>query len=137
MSSAPSQIQPPSDPAQAAINALREEIDQVDRELMSLLNQRARLALDIGRLKKNAGLPVFVPERECDLLDKLAQGNHGPLPNRYLVNVFREVISACRSVQHVRGSRIERERKECADTGRLFQPGDKRQLGKGSGRLRL
>lgn len=71
----------------------------MDRELMSLLNQRARLALDIGRLKKNAGLPVFVPERESDLLDKLAQGNHGPLPNRYLVSVFREVISACRSVQ--------------------------------------
>ncbi|BEQ14271.1 prephenate dehydratase [Desulfoferula mesophila] len=99
MNSAPSQIQPPSDQAQTAINALREEIDQVDRELMSLLNQRARLALDIGRLKKNAGLPVFVPERESDLLDKLAQGNHGPLPNRYLVSVFREVISACRSVQ--------------------------------------
>ncbi|MBV1750051.1 MAG: prephenate dehydratase [Desulfarculus sp.] len=99
MNTMPSQTAPEANPSQEAIAALRDEIDQVDRELMALLNQRARLAMDIGRLKQAAGLAVFVPERECDLLDNLTKGNHGPLPDRYLLNVFREVISACRSVQ--------------------------------------
>ncbi|MCF8064861.1 MAG: prephenate dehydratase [Desulfarculaceae bacterium] len=99
MTTMPSPAEPQASPASDAIAALRDEIDQTDRELMALLNQRARLALDIARLKQAAGLPVFVPERECDLLDKLAKGNHGPLPDRYLCNIFREVISACRSVQ--------------------------------------
>ncbi|MCB2192224.1 MAG: prephenate dehydratase [Deltaproteobacteria bacterium] len=99
MNTVPSQALPEAGPANEAIGALRSEIDQVDRELMNLLNKRARLAMDIGRLKQAAGLPVFVPERECELLERLAEGNHGPLPDRYLVNVFREVISACRSVQ--------------------------------------
>lgn len=105
MNTVPSQAAPqtgaaePANPATEAIGVLRDEIDQLDRELMGLLNQRARLALEIGRLKQAAGLPVFVPERESDLLDKLAKGNHGPLPDAYLRNIFREVISACRSVQ--------------------------------------
>ncbi len=86
-------------PALDTITALRDEIDQVDAELVQLLSQRARLALEIGRLKQTAGLPVFVPERESDLLDKLTQGNRGPLPDDFLRNIFREVISACRSVQ--------------------------------------
>ena len=105
MTTMPSQAMPETgaakldNPAAEGIKVLREEIDRIDRELLGLLNQRARLALKIGRRKQAAGMPVFVPERENDLLDKLAKSNRGPLPDGYLRNIFREVVSACRSVQ--------------------------------------
>ena len=78
------------------IDTLRREIDRVDDELAALLQRRAALAQDIGRLK--GGAPAYRPERESQILNRVAQ-KPGPLPAERVAAVFREVISACRGME--------------------------------------
>ncbi len=82
------------------LKALRSTIDDVDRRLVQLLNERARLAQQIGELKQAEGAPVYRPEREAEVLRRVAAGNAGPLSDAGLLAIFREVISACRSLEH-------------------------------------
>src|SRR5688572_11762453 len=79
------------------IKKLRDDIDRIDDELAGLINRRARLAQAIGELKGAA--PAYRPERETEILRRLAAANKGPLPAERLSAVFREVISACRSLE--------------------------------------
>ena len=67
----------------------RTEIDEIDRELLRLLNRRARLAMKVGALKKNAGLPCCDEEREHEVLTRLQQANGGPLDSRAIAKLFR------------------------------------------------
>jgi chorismate mutase/prephenate dehydratase len=78
------------------IQRLRGEIDRVDDELAALLERRAALAQKIGGLKH--GAPAYRPEREAEVLRRVAQ-NAGVLPAERLTAVFREIISACRSLE--------------------------------------
>jgi chorismate mutase / prephenate dehydratase len=77
----------------------RTEIDEVDRELLQLLNRRARLAMKVGSLKKAAGLPFCDPEREQTVLHTLQQANTGPLDRRAITKVFRRIIRESRRVE--------------------------------------
>ncbi len=77
----------------------RTRIDELDRQLLGLLSQRAALAIDIGRAKRDAGAPVFVPEREQDILDELTRLNPGPLPAAAIRAIWSEILSASRSLQ--------------------------------------
>jgi chorismate mutase/prephenate dehydratase len=79
------------------IARLRRDIDGVDDELLRLLNQRAALASRVGALKK--GAPVYRPEREAEILRRMARANPGPLAAERVTSVFREVISACRGLE--------------------------------------
>jgi len=79
------------------IDRLRREIDAVDDELLKLINQRAHLASRIGGLK--AGAPAYRPERETEILRRVADKNPGPLAAERVAGVFREVISACRGLE--------------------------------------
>jgi chorismate mutase/prephenate dehydratase len=79
------------------IGKLRREIDAVDDELLELLNRRAALAARIGALKNGAG--AYRPERETEILRRMAQANPGPLAAERVTGVFREVISACRGLE--------------------------------------
>jgi chorismate mutase / prephenate dehydratase len=88
----------PAAPAPALL-ALRGRIDAVDRELLALLNQRATLALEVGELKKREGSVVFRPEREAQVIDGLKAGNPGPLRNDSVAPIWREIMSACRSLE--------------------------------------
>jgi len=81
------------------LKALREEIDGIDRELLRLLNLRAQKAREIGEIKKGEGLPLYIPYREREVLDKLVEANPGPFPSQALKVIFREVISACLALQ--------------------------------------
>ncbi len=81
------------------LRPLRESIDAVDRELVRLLNERARLAQQVGHLKQTTNAPVYRPEREAEVLRKVAGLNAGPLPNVALTGVYREIISACRALE--------------------------------------
>jgi chorismate mutase/prephenate dehydratase len=87
----------------AAINpellALRERIDAVDRELLALLNRRAGLALEVGDITKREGSVVFRPEREAQVIDGLKAANPGPLKNDSVAPIWREIMSACRSLE--------------------------------------
>jgi chorismate mutase/prephenate dehydratase len=79
--------------------ALRERIDTVDRELLTLLNRRASLALEVGDIKKHEGSVVFRPEREAQVIDGLKAANAGPLRADSVAPIWREIMSACRSLE--------------------------------------
>ena len=82
-----------------ALLALRTQIDRIDQELLALLNQRATLALDVGALKKNEGSVAFRPEREAQVIDGLKATNPGPLGTDSVAPIWREIMSACRSLE--------------------------------------
>ena len=79
------------------IERLRREIDALDDELLKLINRRAAAASRIGALK--AGAPAYRPERETEILRRVADNNPGPLAAERVTAVFREVISACRGLE--------------------------------------
>ncbi|MCW5636892.1 MAG: prephenate dehydratase [Rubrivivax sp.] len=85
--------------ASPGLQDLRAEIDAVDRELLALLNRRARLAVEVGELKKREGSPVFRPEREAQVIDGLKAANTGPLKSESVAPIWREVMSACRALE--------------------------------------
>jgi len=78
---------------------LRTQIDAVDAQLLELLSQRGRLARAVGELKQSERTPVWRPEREAQILARLAERNPGPLADAALVAIWREVIAACRAVE--------------------------------------
>ena len=77
----------------------RARIDEIDRQLLRLLSQRAELSLEIGRAKRESGEPVLVPEREQEILDELARLNPGPLSAGAIRSIWSEVLSASRCLQ--------------------------------------
>ncbi len=79
--------------------ALRVQIDALDRELLGLLNRRAGIAHAIGALKRAEGSPAFRPEREAVVIDGLKRDNPGPLPGDSVAPIWREIMSACRSLE--------------------------------------
>jgi chorismate mutase/prephenate dehydratase len=81
------------------LQPLRERIDALDARLVELLNERAQVAQQVGRMKHEEGAPVFRPEREAEVLRKVAAASGGPLAEAGLANVFREVMSACRALE--------------------------------------
>jgi chorismate mutase/prephenate dehydratase len=81
------------------LQALRQAIDDADRRLVILLNERAGLAERVGRLKDAAQAPVYRPEREAEVLRNVRAANSGPLSASALVAIFREVMSACRALE--------------------------------------
>jgi len=86
------------------LHALRDEIDAADKELLRLLNQRALLSLEVGRVKEQlseAGSPgsIFNPQRERQVLDNLASWNRGALPQQHIENIWREIFSSSRALQ--------------------------------------
>ncbi|MGC2166077.1 MAG: prephenate dehydratase [Gallionella sp.] len=79
------------------LQRLREQIDQLDDELLKLINQRAGLAQQIGHLKEDG--KVMRPEREAQVLKRLQDNNAGPLGNTAVVQLFTEVMSQCRALE--------------------------------------
>ena len=79
---------------------LRAKIDEIDSQILQLLNRRAELAIEIGRLKAEQNLTFHAPQREEEIYARLAAANAGPFPSQALRPVFREVISACLSLEH-------------------------------------
>jgi chorismate mutase/prephenate dehydratase len=80
-----------------SIDKLRKEIDAVNDELAALIQRRAGLAQKIGALK--GGSNAYRPEREAEILRRVAKTNSGPLGAEQMVAVFREIISACRALE--------------------------------------
>ncbi len=81
-------------PAQRGeLDSLRTRIDEADRGLISLLNKRAELVVQVGKIKREAGLPIYVPNREAQVLSKVLAMNPGPLPARAIEGVYRELMS--------------------------------------------
>jgi chorismate mutase/prephenate dehydratase len=84
---------------EATLEKLRDAIREKDGQLVALLNERARLSLEVGEIKNGSGQHVFDPARESQIYHYLAQINQGPLPQQALQDIFREIISASRLLQ--------------------------------------
>ncbi|HTY17633.1 MAG TPA: prephenate dehydratase [Myxococcota bacterium] len=84
---------------EASLARLRAEIDRIDAALLEALNQRARCVQEVGRIKAEAGVEVYSAARERDLVDALRRANPGPFPADAVEPVFREIISATRSLE--------------------------------------
>lgn len=78
---------------------LRVAIDALDQQLLALLNQRASLANEVGEIKRIEGSPVYRPEREAQVIARLQLANPGPLKSESIGPIWREVMSACRSLE--------------------------------------
>ncbi len=81
------------------LKPLREQIDAIDAQILDLLNRRARIAQEVGHVKAETNAPVFRPEREAQVLRKVADHNPGPLVGIDVQTIFREIMSSCRALE--------------------------------------
>lgn len=70
----------------------REKIDALDDQILELLNERARCALSVGKIKRAEGVPLQVPERETLILNRIRELNGGPLSHEAAQRIFRQII---------------------------------------------
>jgi len=99
---------PQSDATAVALEPLRARIDEIDHEIVALLNERAQIALEIGRVKQVTGRrTVRDAAREAQVLEHVTSTSAGLFPDPELVSLYRKLIAATRRVQHAqkRGQR--------------------------------
>jgi chorismate mutase len=77
----------------------RNKIDELDRKLVALLSERARAAVEIGKLKRNTSMPIYEPDRERIVFANVQGANPGPLPGRDLVRIYERIIDVMRNIQ--------------------------------------
>jgi chorismate mutase len=83
------------------ISDWRQRMDEIDKKLVELLNERSQCALEIGRLKQVAGIPIYQPARENEVLSNAARNNPGPLTNAAIRRLFERIIDEARSAERV------------------------------------
>ena len=76
-----------------SLEELRKRIDELDHQLVKLLNERARVVVEIGKLKNKTDKPIYSPDREKEIFARIAEANEGPLPDKCLVAIWRELMS--------------------------------------------
>ena len=85
--------------ASQALLVLREQIDGLDKQLLELLNQRARVAEQVGEIKRTEGTPFFRPDRVAQVIEKIRAANPGPLKGEHVAAIWREIMSACLALE--------------------------------------
>jgi chorismate mutase len=84
---------------QGRIEELRGRVDEVDRELIRILNERARIVQEIVAIKAEAGKPLFDPRREEEILRKVADENEGPIYDTSLREIFELILHRIRDLE--------------------------------------
>jgi chorismate mutase len=90
------------DSARAKLAECRRLIDDVDIKILQLLNERTRVVEVIGRVKRDAELPVYEPKREDEVFQNVLEHNEGPLPPEAVKRIFERVIDEMRTLQKMR-----------------------------------
>jgi len=85
------------------IQEIRERVDEVDRDLIRALNERARLVQEIASIKAEAGKPIFDPKREEEILRKVAEENEGPIYDTSMREIFELILHRIRDLEIQRG----------------------------------
>ena len=88
-----------SDTPESQLAVCRESIDDIDRRLVALLNERTVVVEKIGQVKKEAQMQVYEPKREDEVYANIAGNNAGPLPNDAVKRIFERIIDEMRKVQ--------------------------------------
>jgi chorismate mutase len=89
------------------IDAWRRRIDTIDEQLLRLLNSRSACAVEIGRLKRRLGLPVYSPDREAAILERVMRDSPGPLEPTAVRRVFERIIDESRRLERLAASEPE------------------------------
>jgi chorismate mutase len=76
-------------------------MDEIDKKLVELLNERSQCALEIGRIKQQSNMPIYQPAREKEVLSNAEQNNKGPLTNAAIRRLFERIIDEARSAERV------------------------------------
>jgi chorismate mutase/prephenate dehydratase len=87
--------------AAASLRQLRSHIDKLDLQILKLINERASIAAEIGKIKNDHGAEVFSPAREEEVLLSVLKANKGPLDESTIRAIFREIMSGSRALQRV------------------------------------
>jgi chorismate mutase len=77
----------------------RKKIDELDRQLVCLINERAECAHEIGKLKRNSAMPIYEPDREKIIFQNIARANQGPLSDMQLRQVYERLVDVMRQIQ--------------------------------------
>jgi len=76
-----------------SLENLRKRIDEIDSQLVKLLNERAQVVIDVGKLKNKTGGQIYAPDREKAVFEKIIKTSTGPLPDKCLTAIWRELMS--------------------------------------------
>ena len=86
--------QPDPVESRESLSSLRQRIDELDGQIVKLLNERARVVVEIGSIKRTRGeAPIYAPDREQRVLQRIREANDGPLPDACLESIWRELMS--------------------------------------------
>jgi chorismate mutase len=96
--------------ARAKLDEYRVLIDDVDRRIVDLLNERTRVVEEIGRVKKHSDLPVYEPKREEQVFANIIGHNRGPLSPEAVRRIFERIIDEARSIQRARMTQRDGDR---------------------------
>jgi chorismate mutase len=77
----------------------RTKIDELDRQIVALISERAQAAQEIGKLKRSTSLPVYEPNRERVIFENVRSANKGPLPDIELTHIYERIIDVMRALQ--------------------------------------
>jgi chorismate mutase len=77
----------------------RQKIDEIDRQIVGLLSERAAAAQAIGKLKRSTALPIYEPNRERVIFENVREANKGPLPDIELTHIYERIIDVMRALQ--------------------------------------
>jgi chorismate mutase len=80
-------------------------MDEIDKKLVELLNERCKCALEIGHIKQESNIPLYQPAREKEVLGNAEQNNQGPLSNPAIRRLFERIIDEARSAERLAMSR--------------------------------
>ncbi len=86
-------------------------IDDVDRRIVEMLNQRTKVVEEIGRVKREAGLPIYEPKREDQVFANVTEANHGPITQEAARRVFERIIDEMRTIQRQRMEAVQGEKR--------------------------
>ena len=82
----------------------RKKIDELDKQIVKLISERAEAARQIGKLKQGQSLPVYEPDREKNVFDNVRGANPGPLPDSEIQHIYERIIDVMRTLQRRDGS---------------------------------
>ena len=86
----------------------RARIDEVDRKILALLNERASYVLELAPLKRQAAIPIEEPKREAAIRENLSHNNQGPLSHEAIYHVFEVIMGEMKAVQQAEAKKVKR-----------------------------